>query len=97
MTMYAKYFYGFDPEVNPGITFTFKGECDSLVKKRNLGEVIVYVGTKGRATAENERGRLLGAAAIGNQTVRSEDLMDLSNQPDEYFEAGKYTVLPPYN
>lgn len=90
MTMYAKWFFGFEPELRPIITFSQPGNRDALLRQAQPGEVVVFVGTRGEDTAENNRGMVLGAAEIGNKSVKSEDVVDLSTVPAHHFESGRY-------
>ena len=90
MTMYAKWFYGFSPERHPIITFSQNGSRDTLLRNAKAGEVIVFVATRGTNTADENRGRVLGAAEIGTKAVRTEEVMDTSGSPEMNFKDGKF-------
>ena len=88
MTMYASYFFGFRPELYPIITFSKAGNRDALLRQVKPGEVIIYVGTLGEPTPDEQRGMVLGAAEIGVKSVRTEDVVDLSSVPASDYENG---------
>ena len=90
MTMYAKWFYGFSPEKIPIITFSQKGNRDRLLREAAAGDVIVFVATKGDETADEDKGRVLGAAEIGRKAVRTEEVVDTANLPARDFKDGKF-------
>jgi hypothetical protein len=90
MMMYAKWFFGFNPEHLPIITFSQAGNRDALLRAAQPGEVIVFVGTRGKETAEQYRGMVIGAAEIGNKSVKTADVADLSSAPADHFEKGLY-------
>ena len=90
MTMFAKWFYGFSPERIPIITFSHKGSRDSLLRNSEPGDLIAFVATKGDETAEEDRGRVLGAAEIGRKEVRTEEVVDTSTFPARDFIDDKF-------
>ncbi len=90
MTMYAKWFYGFSPEKMPVITFSQKGSRDRLLRDSADGEVIVFVATKGDETADEDKGKVLGAAQIGRKAVRTHEVVDISALPEKDFIDGKF-------
>ena len=85
MTMFAKWFYGFSPERIPIITFSHKGSRDSLLRNSEPRDLIAFVATKGDEAAEEDRGRVLGAAEIGGKEVRTEEVVDTSTFPARDF------------
>jgi hypothetical protein len=88
--MYAKYFWGFSPEWHPIITFSLAGNRDLLHRQRKPGDIIVYVGTEGEDTLQPYRGMVIGAAEIGNKSVKSEEVVDLSSAPPNHFKNEQY-------
>lgn len=90
MTMYASYFFGFLPETEPIITFSSAGYRDSLLRRANPGDEIVYIATNGPETDPPERGLILGAAEIGNKSARTIDLIDPAILRAEHFVDGLY-------
>ena len=90
MKMFAKWFYGFSPESASIIMFSHKGSRDSLLRDSEPGDLIVFVATKGNETAEEDRGRVLGAAEIGRKEVRTEEVVDISTSPARDFIDGKF-------
>ena len=90
MTMYAKWFYSFNPEEVPFITFSRKGDRNALLNKARAGDVIVFVATKKKPTSNEDQGRILGVAEIGDEAVRTEEVVDVSNSPRENFKNGKF-------
>ncbi|MCP5370345.1 MAG: GIY-YIG nuclease family protein [Hyphomicrobiales bacterium] len=90
MAMFAKWFFGFSPERVPVITFSQQSSRDALLKMAKAGDVIVYVGTKGEATPDEYKGRVLGAAEIGRKAVRTEEVVDASLFRELDFENGEF-------
>jgi hypothetical protein len=76
MRVFAKRFYGFDPERHPVIAFGKAGNRDALITASSPGDLIVFVGTQDEPTAEHERGRLLGIAEFARIPVDVRDVTD---------------------
>ena len=81
---------GFSPERMPIITFSQKGSRDTLLRNAKAGEVIVFVATKGKNTADKDKGRVLGVAEIGRKSVRTEEVVDTSGEPEAHSKDSKF-------
>lgn len=90
MTIFAKYFYGFNPSTSPAISFANRGDRDNLLRDKQPGDLIVFIGTGSDETETTEQRKLLGVAEIGDTAVNTEDLVDLSARPESHFRDGKY-------
>lgn len=93
MTMYAKYMFRFNPEEVPFISFSKQGDRNALLRDAKSGDVVVFVGTRGEETAKEDQRRVLGAAEIGQKSVRIDEVVDLSNAPETDFENGEFRWL----
>lgn len=76
MRVFAKRFYGFEPERHPVIAFGKGGNRDALILASEPGDLIVFVGTQDEPTASSERGRLLGIAEFARIPVDVRDVTD---------------------
>jgi hypothetical protein len=76
MRVFAKRFYGFNPETHPVIAFGKGGNRDALINASSPGDLVVFVGTQAEPTAEAERGRLLGIAEFARIPVDVRDVTD---------------------
>lgn len=63
--MFIKRFWGFDPVYWPIVSFSQNGSLDALLAQSQPGDTIVFVGTQGPETKEQEQGKLLGFAELG--------------------------------
>ena len=78
MQLFAKRFWGFDPDLWPIIAFHLKGNRSALVRASRPGDRIVFIGTDTEETAPPDRGRLLGIAEIGRIEVEATDVLDVA-------------------
>lgn len=76
MRVFAKRFYGFNPESQPIVAFGRAGNRDALIAASAPGDLIVFVGTQDVPTAEAERGRLLGIAEFARVAVDARNVLD---------------------
>lgn len=91
MKVFATRVWGFDPTTWPVITFGLEGNRDRLLKESEIGDCILFVGTQGEPTHEEERGRLLGIAQIGRIPVNSLDVLEPSAiSPHDYDDQGNF-------
>ncbi len=86
MRLFATRVWGFDPATWPVVTFGLDGNRDNLLKKSNVGDAVVFVGTQEEPTDEADRGRLLGVAQFGRRAVKTEDVIDLAKVGPENFD-----------
>jgi hypothetical protein len=52
--------------------------------------LIVFVGTQGEQKLPSDRGKLLGVAEIGDKSVKTADVIDLSTSPAAHFDGAQY-------
>lgn len=91
MRIFATRVWGFDPVSWPVITFGLEGNRGRLLKESEVGDCILFVGTQGEPTDEEERGRLLGIARIGRIPVETLSVLDPSAvSPHDYDEHGRF-------
>ena len=76
MNVFARRFYGFDPVTRPIVAFALEGDRDALIEASGPGDMIVFVGTMGEPTAEDDRGRLLGIAEFARIPVDTKEIID---------------------
>lgn len=90
MRVFAKWFFGFDPVRWPWITFT-RGGCTNLLNESSPGDVVVFVGSKGEATRQDGRGRVLGAAQFGWKKRNSLEVLNRESLgPYHFNERGEF-------
>ncbi len=94
MRVFAKRFYGFDPERHPVIAFGKAGNRDALITESSPGDLIVFVGTQGEPTAEHERGRLLGMAEFARIPVDVRDVIDPARMDPSFYAADGSLLWP---
>jgi hypothetical protein len=85
MKMFIKRFWGFDPVYWPIVSFSQKGSLDALLAQSQPGDTIVFVGTQGPETKEQEQGKLLGFAEFGRGRLHSRQALP----PDSFASAEK--------
>lgn len=91
MRLYAKWFWGFRPEIAPIITFRQEGSRRRLLQNRKTEDRIVFVVSNSDGANPSDREKILGMAEIGHIEVDSEDAIpDLDALPDDHFQNGKY-------
>ncbi|MBZ0215949.1 MAG: hypothetical protein K8F25_05320 [Fimbriimonadaceae bacterium] len=91
MKLFATRVWGFDPTAWPVVTFGLDGNRDNLLKKSSVGDAVVFVGTQGEPTQENERGRLLGIAQFGRVPVDTLDVLEEADiNPNNYDKHGQF-------
>lgn len=91
MKIFATRVWGFNPATWPVITFGLEGNRDRLLKKSEIGDCILFVGTQNAPTDETERGRLLGIAQIGRIPVETLNVLAESViSPNDYDERGNF-------
>src|SRR5687768_12681829 len=91
MKLFAKWFFGFDPLRWPVVTFTNDSARTKLLREAKKGDHVVFVGTQGSETAEENRGRVLGMAQFGWKEVESLKVLKPENLPATHFdERGEY-------
>jgi len=73
--VFAKRFYGFDPERRPIVAFSKGGNRDALIVASSPGDLIVFVGTQDEPTKDIERGRLLGLAEFARIPIDVRDVI----------------------
>jgi hypothetical protein len=86
MQIFAKRFWGFDPERWPIIAFRLEGNRDSLVRESRPGDRVLFIGTNTEDTDPAERGRLLGCAEIGRTAIDSVDVLDVPSLKASAFD-----------
>jgi hypothetical protein len=74
--VFAKRFNGFDTVNWPVISFGNRGNRDALLRERQPGDLVLFIGTQGAPTPPEYRGRLLGLAEIGPIGVETLDYVD---------------------
>lgn len=85
MKLFAKKFFGFNPDILPVITFSQIGSRDSLIRNSQPGDRILFVAVKTEDAEEDDRGKILGMAEIGREKVKTLDLIpDFSLVPDNF-------------
>lgn len=108
MQIFVKKFYGFSPERAPVITFSQAGSRDSLLKRAEPGDRLVYVATNTEDVKDEAlRGRMMGMVTIGVEKVRSLDMLPADASPDmltwfeqwpegiPMLEAWRFDPMPP--
>ncbi len=85
MQIFAKLFWGFDPDYWPDVTFSRQGSLISLLERSRPGDLMAFVGTFGAETAEPDRGKLLGLAEFGRNRLHSREGL----HPDAFAKAEK--------
>jgi len=87
MTIFAKKFYGFNPEILPLVTFNGKSGRDNLIRVSKPGDLLLYVATKGDEVLEEEQGKILGLVEFGISTVPLKDTgIDINSLPKNYLD-----------
>jgi hypothetical protein len=90
MQLFAKRFWGFDPDLWPIISFHLKGNRDALVRASRPGDRIVFIGTDTEETETPYRGRLIGMAEIGRIEIEAADVLDVAAlRPNAFDEHGQ--------
>lgn len=82
--------WGFEPETHPAIMASSDGFRDSLRKASRFGDFVMFVGTKGPPTADEERGRLLGLANFEDTPVDTLDICPKDTFRPHHFEGGSF-------
>jgi hypothetical protein len=92
MQIFAKLFWGFDPVDWPVVAFGKVGNRDSLLRKAQKGDRIIFIGTQGTETAENERGIILGMAEFGHRPLESAHILaeDILKNPEYHNNNGAF-------
>lgn len=85
MQVFAKLFWGFDPDYWPIVSFSHAGSLNSLMEQSKPGDLMAFVGTQGEETAETERGKLLGLAEFGRKRIHSREAL----RPEAFAAAEK--------
>lgn len=88
--IFASRFWGFSPEIHPAVTFGLDGNRDRLLQLSRSSDLVLFVGTMGEPTEEDEQGRLLGLAQFGRIPVDALDLLDSGSLPEHSFKNGQY-------
>lgn len=89
--IFAKRFWGFDPQYWPIISFGLEANRDALIRASRPGDLIAFIGTQTEPTAPEEQGRLLGLAEIGRLPIDSLDVLDAATLPPETYKSdGKF-------
>lgn len=87
MKIYVKKFYGFTPENVPVITFSRAGSRDKLLEEASTGDCIIYECVNGPPVPEDERGKIVGMAQIGNGALSTKTLIrDIGSLPDYFYD-----------
>lgn len=89
-TVFAKRFWGFDPQGWPIISFNNDGNRDNLIRHSRPGNFVLFVGTLGKETKEEERGRLIGIAQFGRNAIDSLSAIDPTCIDDSCYENGEF-------
>jgi len=86
MTVYMKKVYGFSEPGNP-LKFSSEKLREDAIAKLERGDTVILVGTKGKPTRKEDRGRILGMVEPTKKTV---DATKFPHDKDLYNENGEY-------
>ncbi len=75
MQVFAKRFWGFDPETWPLVSFGRDGDRDALVKASESGDLMAFVGTQEGPTPEDLWGKLIGLGQFTHDVVASKQIL----------------------
>ena len=75
MQIFAKRFWGFDPEIWPLVSFGRDGDRDALVKSSESGDLMAFVGTQEEPTPEELWGKLIGLGQFTHDIVASKQVL----------------------
>lgn len=91
MKLFATRVWGIDPVKWPLATFGTEGICAKLIRETSPGDRLVFIGTKGRPTKEEQRGRILGYFEFGRVVVKSLDVLERDSiMPEAYDKKGVF-------
>jgi len=74
MRVFAKWFYGFNPDTWPCVSLNGNG-ASHFAANVLPGDLVLFVGSSTPPTADHERGRLLGMAQVSDLRCRTVDLV----------------------
>ena len=75
MNIFLHRVQGLCGEDSLAITFSREGDRNKLLIESSLGDLLLFVATKGKPTLKHLRGRLLGVAEIGREAKKSKELL----------------------
>lgn len=88
--IFASRMWGFDPETHPIVMASNNGYRDSLRKAAKPGDLVLFVGTKGPPTLEEEQGRLLGLATFEDTPIDTLDVCSRGSFEGHHFVDGQF-------
>lgn len=74
--VFATKVWGWGPERWAVLGFSRQGVRDSVSRQIQPGDLILFIGTSGDETLDEDKGRLLGLAEIDHRPVATEELVD---------------------
>lgn len=94
MKLFATRVWGFGFARVPLATFNAKGHVARLLRLADRGDRVIFVGTQTQRTGEHERGRILGMAEIGFETLKTMELVERAELDDRDFDAAGRFKFP---
>ncbi len=75
--VFAKRFWGFNPDIWPIVSFSKSGNRHRPLRQSRPGDLVLFIGTEGEETEPQDRGRLLGLAEFGRNELESAEGLDV--------------------
>ncbi|MBF0678424.1 MAG: hypothetical protein IR164_05720 [Devosia sp.] len=94
MRLFGTRVWGFGFTRRPLATFGAKGHVDSLLRKAQRGDRLVFVGTQTDRTDPSNRGRILGMGEFGFESLSTLDLVDRTDLDPRDFDANGQFKFP---
>lgn len=87
MKVFAKRFWGFDPDTWPMVAFGRDGDRDALIRESDAGDLMAFVGTQHDPTPEDCWGKLIGLGQFSHDIALSRNIL----APNVFAESARQT------